>query len=48
MVKRGYRMAEKKGKSDNCCADNAVDGFHVEAVVSVDDRGQMVLPKEVR
>jgi len=41
-------MTETKGKSVYCCAADAVDGFQVEAVVSVDDRGQMVLPKEVR
>lgn len=41
-------MVKTKGESDNCCASNSVDGFQVDAVVSVDDRGQMVLPKEVR
>ncbi|MFA5064378.1 MAG: HgcAB-associated protein [Dehalococcoidia bacterium] len=35
-------------KLENCCASDVVDGFQVDAVVSVDDRGQMVLPKEVR
>lgn len=28
---------------ESCCA-----GFRVESLVSVDERGQMVLPKEVR
>ena len=41
-------MAGAKNKSVNCCKTDALDGFQVEAVVSVDERGQMVLPKEVR
>jgi antitoxin PrlF len=41
-------MKDAKRKSGYCCEADAVDGFQVEAVVSVDDRGQMVLPKEVR
>lgn len=43
-------MANKKHKADSCCSspDELVDRFQVEAVVSVDERGQMVLPKEVR
>ncbi len=36
----------KKSISESCCSPGA--GFHVEAVVSVDERGQMVLPKELR
>jgi antitoxin PrlF len=41
-------MAETKKGAVGCCKPDAVDGFQVEAVVSVDERGQMVLPKEVR
>ncbi len=41
-------MGESKDKLVTCCAPEDLDGFHVEAVVSVDERGQMVLPKEVR
>jgi len=43
-------MANKKQKADSCCTspDDLVDRFQVEAIVSVDERGQMVLPKEVR
>jgi antitoxin PrlF len=43
-------MANKRQKADNCCStpDDLVDRFQVEAVVSVDERGQMVLPKELR
>lgn len=32
--------------SDSCCSTGT--GFKVDAVVSVDERGQMVLPKELR
>jgi len=43
-------MANKKQRADSCCTspDDLVDRFQVEAIVSVDERGQMVLPKEVR
>ncbi len=34
-------MSEEKSLNDNCSCE-------VESVVKVDDRGQMVLPKEVR
>lgn len=40
----------KKGKNESCCmpTDRGTGGCKVESVVSVDDRGQMVLPKEIR
>ena len=39
--------ARSKGSSSSCdCGCNT--GCRVEAVLSVDDRGQMVLPKDVR
>ena len=38
-------MAEEK-KTENCCS--AAGCCKVESVVSVDERGQMVLPKELR
>jgi antitoxin PrlF len=38
------KMANKK----QCCESMAGNCFKVDSVVSVDDRGQMVLPKEVR
>ena len=43
-------MANKRQKADSCCStpDDLVDRFQVEAVVGVDERGQMVLPKELR
>jgi AbrB family looped-hinge helix DNA binding protein len=40
-------MARTK-RSDTGCCPTALNGFQVEAVVSVDERGQMVLPKEMR
>ena len=36
----------KEGKKDNCCEPGSC--CKVEALVSVDERGQMVLPKEAR
>lgn len=39
------------GNDDGQCCDGTggiLGGFKVDAVVSVDERGQMVLPKEVR
>jgi len=38
-------MAKDK-KQENCCAP--AECCKVEAIVSVDERGQMVLPKDVR
>jgi len=40
----------QKDISENCCepADDVTSCCKVEALVSVDDRGQMVLPKELR
>ena len=32
--------------TETCCSTSG--GFNVEAVISVDERGQMVLPKELR
>ena len=42
-------MAKKK-KDDACCppVGGDIGCCKVESVVSIDDRGQMVLPKEVR
>jgi len=37
---------KKSGTKSKCCDTGPC--FKVEAVVTVDDRGQMVLPKEVR
>ncbi len=40
-------MALKK-KDESCCQPAVESCCKVEALVSVDDRGQMVLPKELR
>jgi len=36
----------KRVKQAACCGTG--EGFQVDAVISIDERGQMVLPKEVR
>lgn len=38
----------KRNKSAACCGPVCGGGFKVESILSVDERGQMVLPKEVR
>ena len=41
-------MPKEKGE-ENCCSPSALQGCcKVEAIASVDERGQMVLPKEAR
>ncbi len=36
-------------KNDACCSGTtAMGGFKVEAIVTVDERGQMLLPKDLR
>ena len=42
-------MAEKN-KDDTCCepAGKKLACCSIESVISIDDRGQMVLPKEIR
>ena len=39
---------EQKEKDESCCELAAENCCRVEALVSVDERGQMVLPKELR
>lgn len=39
---------EQKEKDESCCAPEGRSCCKVEALVSIDDRGQMVLPKELR
>ncbi len=41
---------ERKVKGASCCgpAGKAFAGCRVESLIAVDDRGQMVLPKELR
>jgi len=39
----------KKNKDESCCASETKDTCcKVEALITVDERGQMVLPKELR
>ena len=40
----------KKGEKGPCCirTDNKASFCRVESIISVDERGQMVLPKELR
>ena len=37
-----------EGKKGPCCASDMMSCCKVESIVSVDERGQMVLPKEIR
>ena len=37
-----------KVKGESCCATPAFGGCKVESLVTVDERGQMVLPKDLR
>ena len=38
----------EKRKRQKCCESPPAPTYHIEGVVSVDERGQMVLPKEAR
>jgi AbrB family looped-hinge helix DNA binding protein len=38
----------KTEKEDSCCPTTGIGGCKVESLVSVDERGQLVLPKEIR
>lgn len=40
----------RKSKSDSCCGPEAVDQdcCRIESLITVDERGQMVLPKDLR
>lgn len=38
----------KKPKDESCCRPGAFGRCKVDSLVSVDDRGQMILPKELR
>ncbi len=37
-----------KSKSESCCPKPETNHYSIESLVSIDDRGQMVLPKEIR
>jgi AbrB family looped-hinge helix DNA binding protein len=45
--RRGLKM-KKTPKDDACCAPGGFGSCKVDSLVSVDERGQMVLPKELR
>jgi antitoxin PrlF len=50
MFKREGMEMVKKGKDEYCCApmESGMGCCKVESLISVDERGQMVLPKEIR
>ncbi len=35
-------------KTEGCCGPGFFSGGKIEALISIDERGQMVLPKEIR
>ncbi|MDD1749112.1 MAG: AbrB/MazE/SpoVT family DNA-binding domain-containing protein [Methanothrix sp.] len=37
-----------KGESESCCHSGENGCCRVESIVTIDERGQMVLPKEIR
>ena len=39
---------KKSPKDESCCEPGSFGSCKVDSLVSVDDRGQMVLPKELR
>ncbi|HTY15652.1 MAG TPA: HgcAB-associated protein [Methanoregulaceae archaeon] len=41
-------MRRKNQCDDLCTPDNSPGGCRVEAIIATDERGQMVIPKEVR
>ena len=47
-------MTKKRKPNGSCCSDetmcgcNSCSAYNIESILSVDDRGQMVLPEEVR
>ena len=42
-------MAKKKEEEESCCGESSPESCcSVEAVLTVDERGQMVLPKDLR
>jgi len=40
----------QKDNNENCCipTNKGIGGCKVESLISIDERGQMVLPKEIR
>lgn len=39
---------KNKPKDESCCSPGGFGSCRVESMVSVDDRGQMILPKDLR
>lgn len=37
-----------ENESESCCQSGEISSCSVESIVSIDERGQMVLPKEIR
>lgn len=41
-------MPNNKEKKESCCATSAEECCKVESLVTIDERGQMILPKDLR
>lgn len=41
-------MSDNKEKPERCCTTSTAECCKVESVVTIDERGQMILPKELR
>jgi len=41
-------MTTEKEDTESCCQSALASSCNVESIITVDERGQMVLPKEVR
>jgi antitoxin PrlF len=41
-------MKHMKAKASSCGTDQSCEEYRVESIVTVDERGQMVLPKDIR
>ena len=37
-----------KDENESCCHTSEISSCRVESIVTIDERGQMVLPKEIR
>lgn len=41
-------MTSANEETGSCCQSGVVSSCSVESIISIDERGQMVLPKEIR
>jgi antitoxin PrlF len=41
-------MSDNEEKKERCCSTSTAECCKVESVVTIDERGQMILPKELR